>query len=103
MNFILVYITNPTRKEAQKISRHLLKERLIACANIFESQSFYWWKEKIKESKEFILIVKTIQSRFEKIKKEVEKIHSYSIPCIIKIPVSSNKKFSIWLNRIITS
>ncbi|HID71734.1 MAG TPA: divalent cation tolerance protein CutA [Thermoplasmata archaeon] len=31
------------------------------------------------------------------LKKEVEKIHSYSIPCIVKIPVSSNKKYLDWL------
>lgn len=99
MNFIFVYITTPTKKEAKKISRHLLKKRLIACANIFPINSLYWWEGKITEDNEFVLIAKTTNTNFEKVKKEVEKIHSYKIPCIIKIPVSSNKKFFNWLKR----
>jgi len=99
MDFIFVYITNPTRKEAKKIAKHLLKKRLIACANIFPVSSLYRWKGKIVNDNEFILIAKTIKTNFEKIKKEVEKVHSYTIPCIIKISVSSNKKYFDWLKR----
>lgn len=99
MNFVFIYITNPTKKEAKKIAQYLLKKRLIACANIFPISSLYWWKGKIVDEKEVVLIGKTIGANFEKIKKEVEKIHSYSIPCIIKIPVSSNKKYFNWLKK----
>jgi len=99
MDFIFIYITTPNKKEAKKIARYLLKRRLIACANIFPINSLYWWKVKIVDDNEFVLIAKTIKNNFEKVKKEIEKIHSYKIPCIIKIPVSSNKKFFDWLKR----
>jgi len=99
MNFIFVYITNPTKKEAKKIAKHLLEKRLIACANIFPINSLYWWKGKIVDDNEFVLIAKTSNANFEKVKKEVEKIHSYKTPCIIKIPVSSNKKYLDWLKK----
>ncbi len=97
MNFIFVYITNPTKKEAKKIAKHLLGKKLIACGNIFPINSLYWWEGKIVDENEFVLIAKTTNTNFEKVKKEVEKIHSYKIPCIIKIPVSSNKKYFNWL------
>jgi periplasmic divalent cation tolerance protein len=97
MNFILVYITNPTIEEARKIAKHLLEKKLIACANIFPITSLYWWEGKIADEKEFVLIAKTSEDNYEKVKNEVEKIHSYSTPCIIKIPVSSNKKYFDWL------
>ena len=97
MNFVFIYITNPTKQEARKVAKHLLKKRLIACANIFPISSLYWWKGKIIDEKESVLIAKTIEANFEKVKKEVEKIHSYTIPCIVKIPVSSNKKYFDWL------
>jgi len=99
MNFILIYITNPTKKEAKKIASSLLKKRLIACANIFPISSLYWWKGKIVDDNEFVLIAKTTKNNFEKVKKEIEKIHPYKIPCIVKIPVSSNKKFFDWLKN----
>ena len=97
MNFIFVYITNPTKEEAKKIAKYLLEKKLIACANIFPIDSLYLWKGKIADENEFVLIVKTTEDKFEKVKNEVEKMHSYSIPCVIKIPVSSNKKYFDWL------
>ena len=101
MNFIFIYITNPTKKEARKIAKHLLEKKLIACANIFPIDSLYWWKGKIAEEKEFVLIAKTKKDNFNRVKKEIEKIHSYTIPCIVKIPVSSNEKYYQWLNEVI--
>lgn len=97
MNFIFIYITNPTEKKAEKIANFLLKKKLIACANIFPIKSLYWWNRKIAQEKEVVLIVKTTKNNFGKVKKEVEKIHPYKIPCIVKIPVSSNKKYFDWL------
>ena len=97
MNFIFIYITNPTKEEASKVAKHLLEKKLIACANIYPINSIYWWKGKITEETEVVLIAKTLESNFEKVKSEVEKIHSYKVPCIIKIPVSSNKKYFDWL------
>ena len=99
MNLIFVYITNPTRKEAKKIAKHLLKKKLIACANIFPIDSLYWWEGKIVQEKEFVLIAKTKKENFEKVKREVENIHSYEIPCIVKIPVSSNEKYYKWIKK----
>lgn len=97
MSFIFAYITNPTQEEAKKIAMHLLEKKIIACANIFPISSLYWWEGKITDEKEHILIAKTTEKNFERLKKEVEKIHSYTIPCIIKIPVSSNEKYEKWL------
>ncbi|HDH07427.1 MAG TPA: divalent-cation tolerance protein CutA [Candidatus Moranbacteria bacterium] len=98
-NLIFIYITNPSKKEAKKIAKHLLGKKLIACANIFSVDSLYHWKNKIADEREHILIAKTLSKNFEKIKKEVEKIHSYSIPCITKIPVESNNKYFKWIKK----
>jgi len=94
---ILVYITNPTKKVAEKIAKILLERRLVACANIFEIESFYWWERKIERAKEFVLIGKTIEKNYKKIKEEVEKIHPSEIPCILKIKAEANKKYLNWL------
>jgi len=97
MKHIFVYITNLTKKEAEKIAKHLLKKRLIACANIFPIGSLYWWRGKIESAKEFVLIGKTTEKKYQKIIGEVEKIHSYSVPCIAKLPVEFNEKYKKWL------
>jgi len=97
MDFIFIYITNPSKEEARKIAKYLLKKKLIACGNIFPINSLYWWEGEIADENEFVLIAKTMEANFEKVKNEVEKIHSYAVPCVIKIPVSSNKKYFDWL------
>ena len=98
MNFALIYITNPSRKVAERVANYIIAKKLAACANIYGPiKSIYPWKGKIAREKEFVLILKTTKSNFEKVKREVEKIHPYTIPCIIKISVSSNKKYFDWI------
>lgn len=98
-NFIFIYITNPNKSTARKIAQHLLKKRLIACANIFPINSLYWWQGKIANNKEVVLIAKTVSQNFSQVKAEVKKIHPYKIPCIVKISVSSNKEYFKWLTK----
>lgn len=97
MKYILVYITNPTEKEAEKIAKLLFEKRLIACANIFATQSFYHWKGKMKNVREFILLGKTEVRNFNKIVRVVEKNHSYNIPCVAKLPIGFNAKYANWV------
>lgn len=96
----LAYITCKNEKEAKKISLHLLQKKIIACSNMFPIKSMYWWEGKIASDKEFVIIAKTRD--FEAVKKEVEKIHSYDIPCIIKIDSTENKKYRDWVDSVIS-
>ena len=95
----LVYITCKDKKEAEKISLNLLRKRLIACANIFPIKSMYWWKGSIVNDKENVLIAKTSNKNFKKLEKEVKKIHSYEIQCILRIDSAANKEYEIWANK----
>ena len=50
MPYNIVIMTAPNKEEAVKIVRPLLEDRLIACANIVDSvSSFFWWEGKIEE------------------------------------------------------
>jgi periplasmic divalent cation tolerance protein len=96
---ILVYVTCRDRAEAERIAEHLLKKRLIACANMFPIESMYWWKGKITGDNEFAILGKTIEEKFPEIKKEVKKIHSYEVPCIIKWSAEADEGFLAWLTK----
>ncbi len=99
MTIIFIYITNPSKKHAEKVALHLLNKKLIACANIFPVKSFYWWKGKIEKSKEYVLLAKTIKENFKKIKEEVKKVHEYEVPIIARLEVESNKEYENWLKK----
>jgi periplasmic divalent cation tolerance protein len=96
-----VYITCQNKEEANKISIHLLKKKLAACTNIFPIDSRYSWKGKIIEDKEYAMFAKTIAKNYEKIKKEVKKIHTYTVPCICLIYSKSNKEYENWLKKVV--
>ncbi len=96
---ILMYITCKDKQEAEKIAKQLLEKRLAACAVNFPADSSYWWNEKIENSQEQILLLKTKDEKFEQIKREIKNLHSYEIPCILKFNVEANKEYNDWLDK----
>ncbi|MFW9929684.1 MAG: divalent-cation tolerance protein CutA [Candidatus Thorarchaeota archaeon] len=98
--FIFVYITNPDKETAKRIAKILLQNKLIACANIYNIDSLYCWEEKIADEIEFVLIGKTVESKYDAIIEKVQKNHPYSIPCVIKIPLQEiNEPYAKWLTN----
>jgi len=95
----LIYITCKNEEEAAKISKHLLNKRLIACSNMHPIRSMYWWNNKIEDKKEFVIIAKTKEKNYGKIKEEVKKLHSYGVPCILKIDAEANESYEEWVNK----
>ncbi len=97
---IWIYTTCKNKKEAVRISNHLIKNKLAACNNMFPISSVYRWKNKIVKDKEYALIIKTKNGKFNKIKNEIKKIHGYEVPCILKININKvNKEYLSWLNK----
>ncbi len=101
---VLVYITCPNKKTAQKLAKILLNLKLVACVNVVESESYYFWDKKINSCKEFILISKTLKSKFKKIEKVVKENHPYKIPAILMLDVLKvNDNYLKWLKKEILS
>ena len=96
---IIVYITCGSRAEASKIGRAMVRKRLAACANYFPINSVYKWKGKLAEGREFVLLLKTAEKNFSKIKIEAKKTHSYDVPCILKIKADANEEYAEWVSK----
>jgi periplasmic divalent cation tolerance protein len=96
---ILIYITCKDKKQAKDISNALLEKKLVACTNTHPTESMYWWDNKIQEDKEVVIIAKTKEENFDKVKQAVKQLHSYDIPCILKIKAEANKEYDNWVNR----
>lgn len=99
---LLCYITCDSVDQAKKIGKHLMEKKLCACVNIFpEMQPMFFWPPKsgkIDESKEVVLIAKTVESKYRSVEDEVHKIHTYEVPCVFAIPVKHvAKKYYEWL------
>ncbi len=96
---ILVYVICKNKKEAEKIGRHLLKKRLVACAKVAgKVESQFWWKGKIDKANEILLILASKEGKFSAIEKEILKLHSYEVPEIFSIKVDKvHRPYLGWL------
>lgn len=99
MKFITIYVTHKNLKQAKKIVKPLLENRLIACANYYPIDSTYNWNKKIVKETEIVSLLKTKPENWWIVKTEIEKNHPYEIPCIIKNEVESNEKYAKWIYK----
>lgn len=99
---VIIYVTAKTKSEARKIANLLVKEKLVACANIIPKiESTYWWKGKIEKSSEASIILKTKKNLAAAITKRIKEIHSYTVPCVISLPITEgNKDYLNWVDKV---
>ncbi|MEW5759429.1 MAG: divalent-cation tolerance protein CutA [Candidatus Thermoplasmatota archaeon] len=101
MKYIVVLTTTSTKKEGEKISALLLKNRLASCVQIIGPiKSKYWWKGKIEKASEWLCIIKSKLELYERLEKIIEENHSYELPEIIAIPIEKgSKKYLRWIDE----
>ncbi|TGK33391.1 divalent-cation tolerance protein CutA [Leptospira gomenensis] len=95
----LVYITAENEKEALKIGKILVQERLAACANILpKMKSIFHWEDKLTVANESVLILKTKSDLMTELTLRVKSLHSYSVPCVVSLPLlEGNREFFDWI------
>lgn len=101
MRYKLVYISCKNQKEAQKIGQALVVDKLAVCVNIIPNiKSIFRWKGKIEKVHESLLLAKTIEKNLAKLINKVKKLHSYKVPCIISLEITSGlKNFLRWIDN----
>jgi periplasmic divalent cation tolerance protein len=101
MENIVVNITCGNMEEAEKISKALVEEKLVACANILGGiKSIFWWEGKVERSPEVAVTMKTVRNNFDKVAARVRELHSYQVPEIIALPiVEGSKDYLQWIEN----
>ena len=90
MTPLFVYTTFPDEDSAASVAEHLLKKKLVACANILPAvRSLYIWKGKVQNEGEAVMVLKTTAEQFEAMEKEIVKRHPYDIPAIVALPIET--------------
>lgn len=100
--YALIYITAESRAEALAIGRKLVEERLAACANVHDGMtSVYFWKNRVEQADEAVLLVKTRQSLVPRIVDRVQELHSYDCPCVVALPVvAGSADYLNWISAV---
>ena len=96
----IVLTTEADKKNALKLSKLLLKDKLIPCVSFKNIESHFWWKGSVNESKEVQLMIKCKEENIDKVCNKICNFHSYEVPEIIYFRVSVNKNYHYWVNSI---
>jgi periplasmic divalent cation tolerance protein len=87
-DYIQVFTTVEKREDADRIASIVVNKRVAACAQIVGPiRSIYWWKGKVEEAGEWLLMMKTRQELFPALEKEIKAVHPYEVPEIIALPI----------------
>lgn len=89
MNIVVIQTTCSSKEEAKKIAKVLVVEKLAACVQLSEIESFYNWNNEFCCDNETLLNIKTIKENFEKIKSRILELHSYDLPEIIQLDITN--------------
>ena len=93
-------ITTLPKNKCKLFIGELLKQRLIACANIIDNvQSMYWWKNKITTDSETMVMMKTTNNKIDGIKNFFLLNHPYETPELIVLDIQAEQKYLEWLKK----
>jgi len=75
-------------RDAERIARALVDERLAACVNIVpDVVSIYRWKGNVEQEPELMLVIKTLAERVEALKARLLELHPYELAEVVVIPI----------------
>ncbi len=102
-DYIVIFVTTKTKDEAEKISQLLIRERLIACANIVSPiTSFFRWVGNIEKGEESLILMKSRLDLFAEVAEHVKRLHSYEVPEVLALPiVEGSKAYLDWMSVVL--
>ena len=100
MSAMVIQTTFNDKEEAKKLIHILLDNKLCACIQMHEVDSFYVWADEVCEDKEYLLNIKTKKSNYKEIKRKIKENHSYDLPEIVAMDIiDGSKSYLKWLEE----
>jgi periplasmic divalent cation tolerance protein len=101
MDEIIVLSTAGSQDVAHRIATALVESGDAACVNIVPGvRSVYRWQGKVCDELEWLLIVKTVKSKFEAVRLRIRALHDYELPEIVSVQIDGgDPDYLRWLNR----
>jgi periplasmic divalent cation tolerance protein len=103
MKIITMFLSCANREEALKITEELLDKKLAACVRLSDVNSYYWWNNKRENSSEVLMMIESVEDKFDDIEAAVKRLHSYETFVLEAIPVvRASKRVENWVREAVT-
>jgi periplasmic divalent cation tolerance protein len=94
---IIVLTTVPSLSAAEDLASRIISAHLAACVQVMPPmKSFYFWKDEVQTDSEHLLLIKTLEEKFNDLEKFIQENHSYEVPEIVAL--SAEKVSENYLN-----
>lgn len=101
MSALVVLTTTPNIEEAENLARKMVEAKLAACVQVLpQMKSFYFWEGEIQADAEHLLLIKTLDEKFDDLKDFIQSNHSYSVPEIVALSAEKiSENYLSWLKE----
>ena len=86
---IEVTVTCASVEEAHAVMRAVVDARLAACGQTWPISSCYRWRDEINDDEEHLVLIKTTSPHFDAVCDVIRANHSYELPAIVAVAVTS--------------
>jgi periplasmic divalent cation tolerance protein len=99
---LVVLVTVPDEEVADSLSKTLVEERLVACAQVLPGlTSHYSWEGKLERSEELLVVLKTPEGRLAELERRVRQLHPYEVPEIVALATSHvEEHYARWVAKV---
>jgi periplasmic divalent cation tolerance protein len=99
-NVIVALVTVPNKAEATKLAELLVEKRAAACVNIIPGlMSIFSWDGALSKEEEFLLIVKSVKSEYQRLEDLIKANHPYDCPEVLAFDaVNGAEQYCSWVN-----
>ncbi len=98
---LVVFTTFATEDDAARVTRQLVEERLIACANLLSgARSIYRWQAEVKDTREVVVLMKTRKQDWTALLSRLHDLHPYDTPECVAVRIAAGApKYMAWLEE----
>jgi periplasmic divalent cation tolerance protein len=96
----VVVTTTNNRKIAELIAQRLIENKLAACVQLDEVESFFYQEGGVKRGQEIRLFIKAPAGNYDLIEEAIKQDHNYQLPQIIKLDITAgSQEYLDWIHR----
>ena len=101
---LIALTTIPNLVEAETLAEKIVESRLAACVQILPPMtSIYVWEAKVQKETEHLLLIKTLDEKYDELAAFISESHSYDTPEIVAIKLEKvSEPYSEWLQAVLT-
>ena len=100
---LVVLTTFASEDDAARVTRTLVGERLIACANLIPgARSIYSWKEEVRDEREVWVVMKSRKQDWAVLQSRLHELHPYETPECIALRIAAGAPaYMAWLEEVL--